>query len=250
MDLLDKDIATTITNKKRLNGNKNLLFWYKKSYEQFFKDVKDLNSLQILEIGSGTSPIQQYYPHIKTSDIMKLDYVDYQFDALEMDTCKELEGLTFDIITFSNVLHHIRKPLDFLDICEKKLKANGKIIFLEPDHSLLSSFIYLFHHEVTDMKITKPEIEHIQGPLSSSNMAIPYLVFFKNKEWYERVNKKYQIAKPSAFTSTSYFLTGGISHKFPVPHFIYRGIFAIDAFLTRLFPRLFSAFFILELRKR
>lgn len=250
MDLLDKDIATTLVNKKRLVENKNLLFWYQKSYQQFFKDIEHMERLSILEIGSGTSPIQQFYPQIKTSDIMKLDYVDYQFDALEIDTCNELEGLSFDIITFSNVLHHLRKPLDFLERCEKKLKPGGKLIFLEPDYSLLSNLVYKFHHEVTDFGIKKPEIEHIEGPLSTSNMALPCLIFFKNHNWRATVEQKYEIGKPFYFTSLSYFLTGGISHKFPVPHFLYKGIFAVDFFLTRLLPKLFSSFFILELKKK
>jgi len=251
MNQFDKDLKITIDNRSKLFKNKNLLYWYKKSYEVIFNNIENIDNLSILEIGSGTSPIKHFYPNIKTSDILPLDHCDYKFDALKIDDLNELDGKTFDIITFSNVLHHIEKPLDFLLKCEKRLNENGRLIFLEPYLSFFSRFIYKYiHHELTDESIIKPEINCIQGPLSSSNSALPYLIFVKNNQWCSLVKEKFDIKQIFYFTSLSYFFTGGISHKFPIPHFIYRGIFIIDSFLTRLFPKLLSSFFILQLEKR
>lgn len=251
MNQFEQDIRLTIKNKENLLKNQNLLFWYKKSYDVIFRNIKNIKTLDILEIGSGTSPISCFYSNIKTNDIMPLDFVDYHFDALEIDTCSELEGKTFDIITFSNVLHHIKKPVDFILKCEKRLKEKGKIIFLEPNFSLLSGFIYKYiHHEATDMKITKPEIENISGPLSTSNIALPFLIFFGNKSWKQQMKERYEINSVFYFTSLSYFLTGGISHKFPIPHFLYKIVFKADSFFAEIFPQIFSTFFILTLSKK
>lgn len=208
-------------------------------------------TLAILEIGSGTSPITHFYPNVKTNDIMPLSFIDFKFDALEIDSCKELEGKTFDIITFSNVMHHLKKPIDFIIKCNKKLNNNGKIIFLEPHFGFLSGFIYKYiHHEATDMNIIIPEIEQVEGPLSTSNIGLPYLIFFKKEMWRNGLLDQYRIERITYFTFISYFLTGGISHKLPIPLFLFKFIFKADAFFAKKFPKIFGTFFILQLSKK
>jgi SAM-dependent methyltransferase len=182
---------------------------------------------------------------------LPLDFVEYHFDAREMESCEALKGKTFDVITFSNVLHHIRQPLELLKSCEKKLNENGRVIFLEPNFSLLSGFIYRYiHYEYSNKHIDRPELENIQGPLSSSNIALPYLIFFKRKEWRKLVEAHFEVERISYFTSLSYFLSGGISHRIPIPGYLYKVAFLFDQWLTRMFPSLLASFFVLSLKKR
>lgn len=247
----EKDKIITSENRKNLLKNSNLLYWYEKSYDRMFQDIENISDLKILEIGSGTSPIKHFYPNVVTSDILPLNYLNHIFDAHEIDSCETLENLTFDIITFSNVLHHLKRPVEFLLNCENKLNKNGKIIFLEPNFGILASFIYKYiHHEDTDMSISRPEIQNIKGPLSSSNIALPYLIFFGDKNWDSEIKKHYRIRVTSHFTSLSYFITGGISYRMAIPQFLYGIIFHIDFYVTKWFPKLFSSFFIIELSKR
>jgi len=251
MKLFEEDLKSTILNRERISKNKNLLYWYQISYKKLFNDIKSFNGLRVLEIGSGTSPIKIFYPHINTSDILPLDFVDYHFNALDINTCKQLEGQTFDIITFSNVLHHLERPIDFLTACQKKLNSGGKIIFLEPYLSFFSFPIYKYiHYEKTITNVDEPLIKHIDGPLSTSNQALPYLIFFRNKSWQNLIKQHYKIEYLTYFTFLSYFLTGGISHNYRIPHILYKIIFKIDLFISKLFPRLFSSFFIIKLCKK
>jgi len=48
----------------------------------------------------------------------------------------------------------------------------------------------------------------------------------------------------------SYMISGGISHRLPVPHFLYRVLFRMDLAISRRFPRSCAAFFTLTLTRR
>ena len=50
------------TTGERLRQNANLLYWYKQLYDQIFAGMPGLRDKQILEIGSGTSPLKLFYP--------------------------------------------------------------------------------------------------------------------------------------------------------------------------------------------
>ncbi|MBN1953014.1 MAG: methyltransferase domain-containing protein [Bacteroidales bacterium] len=249
--IFDKDRDTTLENREKLFKNKNLLFWYRKLYDLTIGAIPGHREKKILEIGSGTSPLKIYYPWVITSDILPLDYLNHTFDCQQIDAFVDIEDGSLDCISLTNVLHHLPAPLDFLVKAQRKLKTGGTIILTEPYLSLLSKPIYRYvHYERTDTRIDRPLLDESQGPLSSSNQAIPYLIFFRKKEWFATLESTYQIDTIRYFTSLAYFLTGGIRHRLPLPGFIYRLIFTADAALARLSPRLFASFFTITLRKK
>lgn len=248
----DDDLLLSQENHKKLLVNCNLIYWYEKLYKQVFFDVKDVHTKQILEVGSGTSPLKHFLPSITTSDVLKLDYLDLVFDCHDIDQLSSVEDNSLDIITVTNVLHHLSNPLIFLIKATKKLKKGGEIRIVEPYISITSYIIFkLFHHEPVDLNIDKPILSNLSGPLTSSNQAIPYLIFFDEKKgWKNELLKYYEISNKNIFfyTSISYMLTGGISHKIPLPHFLYKLFFKIDCKLALLFPKIFASFFSLTLR--
>ena len=109
-----KDKKCTELNRAKLFDNKNLLYWYEKLYECQFNDVADIESRNILEVGSGTSPLKKFYKNIITSDILDLEYLDYQMDCHRIDEVRYIANESLDIITLTNVLHHLKDPLSFL----------------------------------------------------------------------------------------------------------------------------------------
>ena len=111
-DALEKDLAATLANRKNLLGNKNLLYWYEKFFAHVLADQSKLSYGKILEIGSGASPLQHFFPQVKTSDVLPLPYLDYTFDALEIDRFTPIKDESLDLIILTNVLHHLEKPLD------------------------------------------------------------------------------------------------------------------------------------------
>ena len=248
-----KDRAATLRNRARLSANRNLLLWYRELYRDQFKDFPDPATLSILEIGSGTSPLKQFHSNIVTSDILDLDYLDLVFDCHEIDKLDSIKNNSLDVITLTNVLHHLKSPIAFLNRAATKLKPGGKVIATEPFFSVLSSLIFKYlHHEPVDFGISEPELGEVQGPLASANIALPWLIFCRRRDWLQHLNENFDIANVSVrpFTALSYMITGGISHKLPIPGFLYRGMFPIDLALSRYFPRLCAAFLTITLTRR
>jgi SAM-dependent methyltransferase len=248
-----KDRIVTLRNRARLGGNQNLLFWYRELYRDQFRDFPNPSALSILEIGSGTSPLKQFHSNVVTSDVLDLDYLDLVFDCHEIDKLGAIEDNSLDVITLTNVLHHLKSPIAFLNRAASKLKSGGKVIATEPFFSALSTLIFQYlHHEMVDFQISEPELVHVQGPLASANIALPWLIFFKKHEWRRRLNASYDLESLSlrSFSSLSYMLTGGISHRLPIPRFIYSALFSIDLALSRSFPGFCAAFFTVTLTRR
>ena len=248
-----KDRAATLRNRARLGANKNLLFWYRELYRDQFKDLPNPAALSILEIGSGTSPLKQFLPNVVTSDVLYLDYLDLVFDCHEIDKLDAIKDNSLDVITLTNVLHHLKNPIAFLNRAASKLKSGGKVIATEPFFSVLSTLIFKYlHHEAVDLRISEPELGEVQGPLASANIALPWLIFFQNAEWLQRLNDNFDLTTFSArpFSALSYMVTGGISHRLPVPGFLYRMLFRLDIALSRRFPRVCAAFFTVTLTRR
>ncbi len=237
-----KDRAITLRNRARLGANKNLLFWYRELYRDQFKDFPNPAALSILEIGSGTSPLKQFLSNVVTSDVLDLDYLDLVFDCHEIDKLDAIKENSLDVITLTNVLHHLKSPIAFLNRSASKLKSGGKVTVI---------FRYL-HHETVGLRISKPELGQVQGPLASANIALPWLIFFRKKEWLQCLNDNFDLTTCSArpFSALSYMVTGGISHRLPVPLFLYRMLFRVDLALSRRFPSFCAAFFTVTLTRR
>jgi ubiquinone/menaquinone biosynthesis C-methylase UbiE len=248
-----KDRAATLRNRARLGANRNLLLWYRELYRDQFRDFPDPAALSILEIGSGTSPLKQFQSNIITSDVLKLDYLDLVFDCHEIDKLDAIKDNSLDVITLTNVLHHLKSPIAFLNRAAGKLKPGGKVIATEPFFSILSTGIYKYlHHEAVEFDVPEPELSEVRGPLASANQALPWMIFFRRRDWLHRLDENYDMVGLSVrpFTALSYMITGGISHKLPVPHFLYRILFPVDLALSRWFPRLCASFFTVTLRRR
>src|SRR5213594_1830458 len=202
-----KDRAATLRNRARLRTNKNLLFWYRELYRDQFRDIPNPSALSILEVGSGTSPLKQFLSNVITSDVLDLDYLDLVFDCHEIDKLDAIKENSIDVITLTNVLHHLKNPIAFLNRAASKLKSGGKVIATEPFFSVLSTLIVEYlHHEAIDFQISDPELGEMQGPLASANIALPWLIFFQNAKWLQRLNDNFDLTCVAArpFSALSY----------------------------------------------
>lgn len=246
----EKDKALTLRNRVRLDANRNLLYWYRELYREQLADFADPSALRILEIGSGASPFKRFYDNVLTSDVLDLDYLDYVFDCHAIDQFEDIADESLDVIALTNVLHHLKDPLTFLQKASLKLKHGGQIIATEPYFSILSTAIFKhLHHEPVDLQISQPTLSEVKGPLASANIALPWLIFFKNQMWRKRLDSCFEFEPESfrPFGCVSYMATGGISYRIPIPSFIFRLLFRIDLLLSRALPKLFASFFTIRL---
>src|SRR5947207_3940969 len=168
-----KDRAAKLRKRARLGANQNLLFWYRELYRDQFRDFPNPAALSILEIGSGTSPLKQFLPNVITSDVLDLDYLDLVFDCHQIDKLDAIEDDSLDVITLTNVLHHLKSPIGFLNRAASKLKSGGKVIATEPFFSVLSTPIFKYlHHEPVHFRISKPQPEKVRVPLASAYIEL------------------------------------------------------------------------------
>ena len=252
-DQYAEDYALTLANRARLSANQNLLYWYGELYQEQFKEFPDPRDLKILEIGSGVSPLKRFLPNVLTSDVLAFDYLDYAFDCHSIDQFEAITNQSLDVITLTNVLHHLRNPIDFLNKSASKLKPGGKVIATEPFFSVISTLIFShLHHESVDFAINEPVLEDVRGPLASANIALPWLIFAKRSDWSERLREKFDfdVANFAPFSGISYMATGGISRRFPIPETLYRMLFRVDQRLSRRFPKLLPSFFTISLTRK
>jgi SAM-dependent methyltransferase len=248
-----EDRSLTVRNRTGLNANINLLYWYGELYRHQFQDYPALQSLRVLEIGSGVSALQRFYPSVLTSDVLELDYLDYVFDCHSIDRFTPLANESLDVITMTNVLHHLKDPIEFLINAAVKLKPGGKIVATEPYFSTLSTLIFSYlHHEPVDFDISEPVLSEVRGPLASANIALPWLIFFKNPNWRNRLREHFafEVREFQPFSSISYMATGGISRRLPIPPLIYRALFRLDMTISRMLPKLFASFVTITLTRR
>ena len=252
-DQYAKDRALTLRNRSMLNANHNLLHWYRELYRIQFANFPDPSCLRILEIGSGVSPLKRFHENVLTSDVMDLAYLDYVFDCHAIDRLDSIGDESLDVITLTNVLHHLKDPIEFLNKAARKLKRDGKIIATEPYLSTLSTLIFKYlHHEPVDFDIAEPVLLEVQGPVASANIALPWLIFIRDSRWSDRLRAKFDFDETSfqPFSSISYMATGGISHRLPIPRSIYRALFGLDMILSRAFPKLLASFFTVTLTRK
>ena len=252
-DQYAEDCALTLRNHARLNANSNLLHWYERLYRHQFQSYPDPHRLKILEIGSGVSPLQRFYKNVLTSDVLELDYLDYVFDCHFIDQFDPIADASLDVIALTNVLHHLKDPIGFLNKAAGKLKQGGKIIATEPYFSTLSTFIFKYlHHEPVDFDISEPVLSEVRGPLASANIALPWLIFTRHPEWRDQLHTNFQFDPETfqAFSSLSYMATGGISRRLPIPNSLYKAFFCLDMAFSRMLPNLVASFFTITLTRK
>jgi SAM-dependent methyltransferase len=249
--LYQHDLELTLANRERLSSNANLMYWYERLYTQLFGDDPKFATKRVLEIGSGTSPLKRFFPTVITSDILELDYLDLVFDCHEIESLDLIEDHSLDVVTLTNVLHHLKDPIRFLRGATKKLRLGGRVTMVEPYVSAMSYPIYKnLHHEPVDLTVDEPMLNAIEGPLSTSNQAIPYLIFCQRRDWLRRLEGLYDLSSTriAYYTALSYMATGGISHSLPIPRSLYRLAFPLDRAIANALPKLFASFFIVELK--
>jgi SAM-dependent methyltransferase len=248
----EQDREQTLRNRAALLRRPNLLFWYEQLYRQVLGPPQVVAGLRVLEMGSGTSPLKRFYPSVLTSDVMPLEHVDLTLDAHEIDRAATIAPGSLDIITLTNVLHHLRAPVDFLLKAHAALRPGGRIIAVEPYYSSLSRFVWTrFHHEPSDFAVREPRLAAVEGPLASANMAIPFLIFFGDRGWEAPLRQHYLVdeARFAYHSALSYLATGGISRSLPVPPPLYRLLWTVDDRLARRWPHRLAAFFSVTLVK-
>ena len=247
---IEENIDSIHINKifKNIIENNILLYqFYLDCYKIFKKNLstKDNLQLKILEIGSGPGFIKKIIPKTITSEIILMEDIDIQLDATNLN----FDSNSLDAILLLNVFHHISDPEKFLLECKRVLKKNGKILMIEPANTWFSRIIYKnFHHEdfdeLSDWYLKKG------GRLSSSNQALPFIVFERDLEIFKKKFPDLLILKKFKFKPFHYLFSGGFTYK-PIVNgfFIYLFVKLVEIILFP-FNRFLGLFMFIKIEKK
>jgi SAM-dependent methyltransferase len=202
-------------------------------YEDFYKELMASagysSGKTILELGSGGGFLKELYPAIITSDVLELPSVDKVFSALAMP----FDDGSLDAIVMIDVLHHIPDVRAFFREATRCLKVGGRVVMIEPANTCWGRFIYThFHHEGFD-PIAEWEFKS-EGPLSTANGALPWIVFHRDRRRFESEFPTMQIIQVRHHTPFRYLISGGLTLRQLVPTGSYPVFKALEFCLSPL----------------
>ena len=216
----------------------------KKIYEKWYADLmKNLSpSAIVVEIGSGGGFLKDIYPNVTSSDILPLPHCDLTLDA----TAMPFENNTLGAVVMVNVFHHIPDCAAFLKEANRTLCVGGKIVMVEPANCAWSRLIYQnLHHEPFDPTVEKWTFDST-GPMSSSNQALPFIVFERDAIKFEKEFPQLRVVRKSYHTPLTYLLSGGVSMRSLVPSGSFEWLTKLETLVS---SRRFNMFFTLEIEK-
>jgi hypothetical protein len=105
---------------------------------------------------------------------------------------------------------------------------------IEPANTCWSRFIYKnFHHELFDPQANW-ELAGKQNPLSQGNGALPWIIFTRDRQIFEKEFPSLRIVSIRNHTPLRYLLSGGLTLRQLVPSFTYPAVKAIEYALSSM----------------
>jgi SAM-dependent methyltransferase len=167
----------------------------------------------VLELGSGGGFMQGYLPRVLASDILHVPGLDVVADARRLPfAAGALRG-----IVMTNVLHHIPDVGSFLADAARCVRPGGALVMIEPWVTTWSRLVYgRLHHE--PFEPSAPDwLLPPGGPLSAANIALPWMVFQRDRARFEREFPSWQVTTIEPLMPFRYLISGGVSKRALMP---------------------------------
>ncbi len=226
------DPATTVLHAAIIRRKRFLRELYREYYTVFRDQLPTTAPPVVIEIGSGGGFIKEIIPSAQTSDIMPVPGMDLCFSATDMPFADR----SVDCFCMINTLHHIPDAAAMFRECARCLKPGGTVVMIEPANTPFSRLIYTrLHHEPFDPSAgwTLPA----GGPLSTSNQAMPWIIFCRDRDRFERDFPALRIQSVTPHTPLRYLLSGGFTCRQLLPDCLYPAARLADRHLLRpLYP--------------
>jgi len=208
------DPATTELRKQVIASKPFLKAIYDEWYAMLAREVPAGEGLAV-EFGSGGGYAAQFIPGLVTSEVFASPGVQVVSNAQAMPFGDgELRA-----IVMSNVLHHMPNLRLFFAEATRCLRPGGRILMIEPWVTPWSRLIYKKLHE----EPFEPEARDWEfaesGPLSSANVALPWIVFARDEKRFSKEFPSLKIEHVQAFLPFRYLVSGGVGMRSLMPGF-------------------------------
>lgn len=231
------DSADAITAHRNLIEAKPLLkavyaSWYA-HYQDALNSTKNLSPLPAIELGSGAGLVREFCPEVVRTDVVMHSAVDQVVTAERLPFA---DG-TLRCILMNDVLHHLSDPAEFFREAARCLAVGGRVVMTDPNNSLLGRFVWgkLHPQERFDPTVTEWTSSPL-GRLSDANMAIPWIIFVRDRKKFEAILPRLRVRKVLSHTGFAYLLTGGLTYRAMIPYALGRVLLWAELALLTLFP--------------
>jgi SAM-dependent methyltransferase len=203
---------TTELRRQIIRGNGFLEQIYREWCEAICRHLPDVPG-EVLELGSGGGVLADYIPGAITSEVFPCSGIRMVADGRSLP----LASGSLRAIALVDVLHHIPEVRGFFREAERCLVPGGAVIMLEPWVSRWSRFVYTrFHHEPFQSESPDWSFPE-QGPLSGANIALPWMVFERDRALFETEFPKLRIEQVQPLMPFRYLVSGGVSMRGLMP---------------------------------
>jgi SAM-dependent methyltransferase len=229
----DVDDPETTTLRREIIRSKPFL---KRIYEDWYQTIEEAlpdGDAPVLELGAGAGFMRERVPGLIASDILHVPGIALVADA----TGLPLADNSLRAIVMTNVLHHLPDVRAFFAEAARCVQPGGAIVMIEPWVTPWSSFVYRrVHTEPFEPAAgwTLPD----GGPLSGANGALPWILFERDREMFERECPAWRIRRVAPQMPFRYLVSGGVSLRALAPAFTYAGWRAFERALTPLMRQL------------
>lgn len=212
---IDLDDPAVTELRKQVISTKPLL---KAIYDEWYAMLAaglPAGSGPVLELGSGAGYCDRFIPGLITSELLYCPSVQLGLDAQHMPFA---DG-SLRAIVFTGVLHHIPNVRLFFAEAERSVHPGGRILMVEPWVTAWSRFAYKnLHHEPFSPEATDWSFPS-SGPLSGANIAIPWIVFERDRGIFESEFPRLEIEQIRPFLPFRYIVSGGLGIRNLMPAF-------------------------------
>jgi SAM-dependent methyltransferase len=172
---------------------------------------------RVLELGSGAGFFNEFVPDAITSEVFPCPGIGVVLDAQRMP----LADASLRGIAMTDVMHHLPDVRRFFAEATRTVRVGGAIAMVEPWVSGWSKLIYTrLHHEPF-----RPDAGAwafpSSRPLSGANGALPWIVFERDRQVFERDFPGWRVERVRPFMALRYLVSGGVSMRSLVPRFLF-----------------------------
>ncbi len=243
-DLVVDDPRTTERRRDIIRSNRFL--W--RIYDEWYRSIAACilgEPGEVLELGSGAGFLSDYIPNLIESEVFPCSGIKVVLDARLLP----FPSGGLKAIAMVDVLHHIPDNRAFLAEAQRCLRPGGSLVMIEPWVSSWSRLVYThLHHEPFDPGAASwifPET----GPLSGANGALPWIIFERDRQTFEREFPDLEIRSVRPFMPFRYLVSGGVSMRQLMPEALYPLWRNLDSVLSR-WPRQWSMFALIHIVRR